>query len=124
MILKNAFVAILALIFLVGCTQQNQKTARKVDNFNTDWTFHKGDVPGAFQPDFDDTDWRQLDLPHDWSIEGPFSPEWASGTGYLPGGIGWYRKSFIVPRKKKLARFLSIFTAFIIIARCGSMANI
>jgi beta-galactosidase len=33
-------------------------------------------------------------LPHDWSIEGPFSDEWASATGYLPGGIGWYKKTF------------------------------
>ena len=41
-----------------------------------------------------DQSWKTVDLPHDWSIEGPFSEEWASGTGYLPAGIGWYRKTF------------------------------
>jgi beta-galactosidase len=45
-------------------------------------------------PEFNDSNWRTVNLPHDWSIEGPFSPEYASGTGYVPGGIGWYRKHF------------------------------
>ena len=40
----------------------------------------------------------RCDLPHDWSIEGPFSKEWASGTGFLPGGIGWYRKTFEIDK--------------------------
>lgn len=62
--------------------------------FNLGWKFHKGDVKGGNIPAFDDTAWRSISLPHDWSIEGPFSNEWASGTGYLPGGIGWYRKTF------------------------------
>src|SRR5437868_217816 len=62
--------------------------------FTEGWKFHKGDVPGAEQAGLNDHDWRQLDLPHDWSIEGPFSQEWASGTGFLPGGVGWYRKTF------------------------------
>lgn len=43
---------------------------------------------------FDDSRWRTVNLPHDWSIEGPFGPEYASGSGYAPGGIGWYRKGF------------------------------
>ncbi len=42
-------------------------------------------------------EWRPIDLPHDWSIEGPFDQKWASGTGYLPAGIGWYRKNFSLP---------------------------
>jgi beta-galactosidase len=45
-------------------------------------------------PAFDDRNWRKLNVPHDWSSEGPFSPEYASGTGYAPAGIGWYRKHF------------------------------
>jgi beta-galactosidase len=45
-------------------------------------------------PEFNDSGWRRLNLPHDWSIEGPFSSVCASGTGFLPGGIGWYRKHF------------------------------
>ncbi|MDF2789486.1 MAG: glycoside hydrolase family 2 sugar binding, partial [Neobacillus sp.] len=65
--------------------------------FNYDWKFLKGDHSDAFKIKFDDSDWRILDLPHDFSIEGPFKKEYASSTGYLPGGIGWYRKEFIVP---------------------------
>ena len=63
-------------------------------NFDRNWRFHRGEASGAERPAFPDRDWRRLDLPHDWSIEGPYSPENASGTGYLPGGIGWYRKEF------------------------------
>ncbi len=48
----------------------------------------------AMQPGFDDSKWRQVNVPHDWSIEGPFSPDNGSGNGYAPGGIGWYRKHF------------------------------
>ena len=62
--------------------------------FNEDWRFHKGDLSNAEKPDINASSWRKLDLPHDWSIEGPFSSEWASATGYLPGGIGWYQKCF------------------------------
>ncbi|MBS4179186.1 DUF4982 domain-containing protein [Bacillus sp. FJAT-49731] len=77
----------------------------KSRKFNFDWKFLKGDNSSAFRVGFDDSDWRTLDLPHDWSIEGPFKREYASATGYLPGGIGWYRKNFIVPdslKEKKL----------------------
>ena len=61
------------------------------------WKFHKGDLQGEEATAFADADWRTVQLPHDWGIEGPFSQEWASGQGFLPGGIGWYRKSFDLP---------------------------
>ncbi len=68
-------------------------------NFDQQWKFCKGDTEGAQSPDFKDGGWRTLDLPHDWSIEGPFSEDApAAGTGaYLPTGIGWYRKQFTLP---------------------------
>lgn len=48
---------------------------------------------------FDDSPWRRLDLPHDWGIEGPFRMELDGATGKLPWvGIGWYRKSFELPK--------------------------
>ena len=53
--------------------------------------FHLGDVPDAWQAWFDDSDWDEVNLPHDWSVSQPFSREYSSGTGYLAGGIGWYR---------------------------------
>ncbi|HEV2447881.1 MAG TPA: glycoside hydrolase family 2 TIM barrel-domain containing protein [Candidatus Sulfopaludibacter sp.] len=67
---------------------------RERRNFDEAWRFEKGDPKGAEQPGFDDRAWRKLTLPHDWSIEGPYSASNASGTGYLPGGVGWYRKAF------------------------------
>lgn len=86
----------LLLILLVPVLLPAQGVRQQV-LFNTDWKFQKGDQPGAAQTAFNDAGWRSLTLPHDWSVEGPFSKEWASGTGYLPGGIGWYRKTFTVP---------------------------
>ena len=50
------------------------------------------------QPEFDDSGWRKLNLPHDWGIEGPFDPKLSGGTGKLPwAGIGWYRKHLVLP---------------------------
>jgi beta-galactosidase len=68
--------------------------ARTVVDLDDDWRFSKGDVANAMIPAFDDSLWRTVDLPHDWSSEGPFAAEYASGTGYAPGGVGWYRKHF------------------------------
>ncbi|HET6558516.1 MAG TPA: glycoside hydrolase family 2 TIM barrel-domain containing protein, partial [Prolixibacteraceae bacterium] len=68
--------------------------------FNSNWRFNLSDVKEATASGFDDSKWRTLDLPHDWSVEGVYSPDKASCTGYLPGGIGWYRKSFTVPESQ------------------------
>ena len=64
-------------------------------NFDDNWKFYLGDIQGAENISFSDVKWRELDLPHDWSIEGSFRPDNPSGHqgGLLPGGIGWYRKS-------------------------------
>jgi beta-galactosidase len=62
--------------------------------FNSAWSFHKGDIANGVDGVKAAGQWKTIDLPHDWSIEGPFSDEWASATGYLPGGIGWYTTSF------------------------------
>lgn len=74
--------------------------------FNDGWMFHLGDAPGADVADYDDRDWRAVTLPHDFSIEAPFDPQWASATGFLPGGIGWYRKTFSLPDAAGSRRFL------------------
>jgi hypothetical protein len=65
--------------------------------FDKGWRFRSGDISQGQAPGLSDKDWRTVDLPHDWSIEGPYSPKNASGTGFLPGGIGWYRKTFQLP---------------------------
>lgn len=82
------------LIFLSVIGGKVLNAQREVLTFNNDWKFYKGDTAGAEKTGFNDISWRKLDLPHDWTIEGPFDENWASATGYLPGGIGWYRKTF------------------------------
>jgi beta-galactosidase len=69
------------------------------ENFDLGWKFGRGDFPGAELPEFSESDWRTLDLPHDWSIEGPFDEKEPSSFcgAYLPTGIGWYRKRFRLP---------------------------
>jgi beta-galactosidase len=69
--------------------------ARTTLNFNHNWTFQKGDILNAQSTDFDDSQWRMLDVPHDWAIEGPFDPQGSPSTGKLPWrGQAWYRKTF------------------------------
>jgi len=72
-------------------------------SFDFGWKFGRGDFPGAQVPEFSDSSWRALDLPHDWSIEGPFGEKEASSFcgAYLPTGIGWYRKRFHLPDSYK-----------------------
>ncbi len=71
--------------------------ARIVQSADSDWLFSRGDVGAAAMPTFNDAGWTRVDLPHDWSADGPFSAEFASGTGYAPGGIAWYRKHVTLP---------------------------
>ncbi len=73
------------------------------DTFDFGWKFYKGDALGAQAPAFADGSWRSLDLPHDWSVEGPFAQNEPSGGagGNAPTGIGWYRKHFRVPGSYK-----------------------
>jgi len=85
--------------------------------FDADWRFQRGGAQGAERPDFDDSKWRKLDLPHDWSIEdlpgtrSPFDPEAISQVsgGFTTGGTGWYRKTFAVPNEEKGKRILLQF---------------
>ena len=72
--------------------------ARQRDNFDKGWLFILGDSAQMATPAYNDSHWRKLSLPHDWAIEGDFyagNPSGAGG-GALPGGIGWYRKHFLL----------------------------
>jgi beta-galactosidase len=86
-------------VFLCCCSLQREQNPRERIRFTTDWKFILDDSEQFSYPDFDDTNWRVLNLPHDWSIEGEFSEDHPAspGGGALPGGIGWYRKSFNLP---------------------------
>lgn len=72
---------------------------RIIQNIDTNWRFTLGDDPEASAPAFDDSRWRALDVPHDWSIEGDYSKTnpTAQVSGYLPSGIGWYRREITMP---------------------------
>ncbi|TAK93101.1 MAG: glycoside hydrolase family 2 protein [Verrucomicrobia bacterium] len=78
-------------------------SARVTISFDADWRFLKADAPGAEQTAFDDSQWRKLDVPHDWSIEGPFAKTNKTGGagGWAPSGVGWYRKHFTLPTEQK-----------------------
>ncbi len=62
---------------------------------NSGWKFHLGDENEAFYKGFDDSGWETVELPHDSSLSLPFDIRYSSGTGYLAGGTGWYRKHFV-----------------------------
>ncbi len=89
--------ASLILSLLMCCYSFAQVSFGKAERFNEDWLFSLSDNSKARQPKFDDSKWRRLCLPHDWSIEGQLSQQWASCTGYPPAGIAWYRKHFTIP---------------------------
>ena len=91
--------------------------SRQEIQFDSDWRFSLGDPSGAEKATFEDSNWRKLDVPHDWSIEGPFdqkNPTGAAG-GFLPAGVGWYRKHFTLPESQAQRR---VFVEF-----DGVMAN-
>lgn len=86
-------------------------TCRERINLGDCWRFHNGDEPEAVDANFEDTGWQLLDLPHDWAIEGNFSKDNPSGTGggALPGGIGWYRKTFVPEKADSDMKFRIVF---------------
>jgi beta-galactosidase len=67
-----------------------------------DWRFHLGDdVTSAKEKECEDSKWREVDLPHDFVVEGKFTPSESKPHGYLPFGVGWYRKHFTVPEEHR-----------------------
>ena len=95
--MRNLIICI-SLTLLSACFNTEKDLQRNV-LLNDQWRFHLGDIPDASKSEFDDSAWRILDIPHDWALEGDYSNKFSSGTGYLPGGVGWYRKDFSLPKK-------------------------
>lgn len=91
-------------LFLFICTVlfscSSSKKVRENVDFTEGWKFYLGDDSIAYNTQYDDAKWEILDLPHDWSIEADFSLKNPAtpGGGALPGGIGWYRKDFVVDK--------------------------
>ncbi|HWY30391.1 MAG TPA: glycoside hydrolase family 2 TIM barrel-domain containing protein [Candidatus Acidoferrum sp.] len=87
------------LVLLAGlcaCLPLSLPAARVTEDFDADWLFSRDESASAMMPAIDDSRWQSVILPHDWSSDGPFGSKFASGTGYAPGGIGWYRKHFLL----------------------------
>jgi beta-galactosidase len=108
------FSCILAVFFLINHTSaQTNNTI----NFDEGWRFHRGGMLGGQEPQLNDSKWRQVDLPHDWSIEdipgthSPFSQDAISqvGGGFTSQGTGWYRKTFDVPLTTKGKQVIVLF---------------
>lgn len=99
--MKAKSVLVFALLLLVIFKLESQPRFGQTVLFNNGWKFILSDVKDGASLDVIDAKWRLLNLPHDWSVEGTYSPDKASCQGYLPGGIGWYRKTFEVSKTQK-----------------------
>jgi beta-galactosidase len=99
--MKNitAVICIFVLATIAARADNDASGPRQRLSMDLNWSFTRGDPAGAQYPAFDDSGWRVLDVPHDWSIEGPFAETNSTGGsgGFLPAGIGWYRKHFATP---------------------------
>ena len=89
-------ILIIACLLITSAYAMAQVSFGKPQLFNDNWLFMQRDDTNAKNVEYNDQRWRNLDLPHDYSIEGIMSPDLASCTGYLPGGIAWYRKHFTI----------------------------
>ncbi|MCV9387358.1 glycoside hydrolase family 2 TIM barrel-domain containing protein [Reichenbachiella ulvae] len=96
--MKNLLTIIIILLSTTLFAQRSK--SRVTTNFDSNWQFSLGDTPNASKADFNDDSWRTLDVPHDWSIELENDKEAPGGgnVGFFPTGIGWYRKTFDVPK--------------------------
>ncbi|AUP81678.1 beta-galactosidase GalB [Flavivirga eckloniae] len=95
-----SIVLLVTITSILSCKETSKRSASIEDqNFNKGWLFKKDTIVGAEAINFKDTEWRKLDLPHDWAIEGPFSNVNNARTGGLPiDGEVWYRKHFNLDR--------------------------
>ena len=90
-----SFLGVLLALAPASALAAPAPSPREAIPFDTGWRFQLGDDPTAKEPGFDDTSWRVLDVPHDWSIEAPFNPppDGEGSGGYFSHGVGWYRRA-------------------------------
>ncbi len=106
--IKNWLSAIILVVVISSCQKEEEDHSRQVITWTNGWHFAlSATIPKS------EEEWRVLDLPHDWSIEGTFSPDHPAGVGggALPGGVGWYKKTFIKPLdyKKVFLQFDGVY---------------
>lgn len=100
--LRASVFVLLASCFF-SCYAQNIAGIERKQLFDNDWKFFLGDPLTAASKKINEKNWRKLDLPHDWSIEGKIDRKNPTGKdgGYFPAGVAWYRKTFKVPQEWK-----------------------
>jgi len=98
MTIKKFALPILVFSCLSAFSQVSFGDCQKI---NENWKFSLLDASDIQNVTYNDAKWQSVNVPHDWSVEGQLSPTLASCTGYLPGGIGWYRKTLSIPQNKK-----------------------
>lgn len=98
--MKLKILFLFSLILLIARSTIAQGGFGQAEKINHNWKFTLQDVKNGEQADLNDQRWKNIDLPHDWSVKQQLSPTLASCTGYLPGGIGWYRKLLSVPAER------------------------
>jgi len=95
---RGSYLLVISML-LLSCTEDQQRVRH---SFNQNWSFNKGEMGNEQLYSFDDEQWRILDLPHDWAIEGPFDRKNDTRTGGLPiYGTAWYRKHFVIDAMHK-----------------------
>lgn len=92
---------LLLMMSLCFATSAFAEGERINELFNFDWKFKAGEIKDAQKVDFDDSDWRKLDLPHDFQMEQPWDQSASKGRGFKAMGVGWYRKTFKADPKWK-----------------------
>lgn len=102
-------IIICAVLVLLMPELVAQQALRLKENFDFDWKFSLDSSRIAMDADFDDSGWEDIQLPHDWSIKLPFDREAGGAAGFLPGGIGSYRKSFKIPASYRGKKVLILF---------------
>ncbi|WP_340112770.1 glycoside hydrolase family 2 TIM barrel-domain containing protein [Maribellus mangrovi] len=107
----KSILSVLSVILLFSCSIQGDQIPDRKQKFDNDWKFYLGDIADASKAGYNDEEWRKLDLPHDWSIEGDFDASNPAGNdgAYLPTGVGWYRKQFEVPETWKGKKVIIYF---------------
>jgi hypothetical protein len=96
---KQFLLAILLSLIVVPLSAQ--VSFGSPEKINDQWKFSLNDSRDSQQPAFDDRQWQDIDIPHDWSVRGALNQRLFSGTGFLPGGVGWYRKTIHIPQERQ-----------------------
>ena len=94
--MKKVILTCLSLIWVISLLAQ--KEVRLKENFDFDWNFSLSDNQKYADRTYNDESWERIQLPHDWSIKLSFDKKMGGSAAHLPGGIGWYRKKFKLPR--------------------------